>query len=80
MIDKAVSKAIARFGRTEWLLWRHANAGHAVASIEPLSVEQVQAIQRTMCDKHPAQLKMDFSCGAVSLACNSLNASTDLHQ
>jgi hypothetical protein len=32
-----------------------------------LTPQQEAHIQKTICDKRPEQLKMDFSCGAVPL-------------
>ena len=60
-----VSKTIARFEIFGLASLAPRTRGRRSGEDRALSVEQEQAIQRTIsiCDKRPEQLKMDFACG-----------------
>jgi len=57
----AVSKTIARFESQGLAGLAPRTRGRRSGEDRALSVEQEQAIQRTICDKRPEQLKMDFA-------------------
>ena len=56
----AVSKTIARFETSGLASLAPRTRGRRSGEDRALSVEQEQVIQRTICDKRPEQLKMDF--------------------
>ena len=57
----AVSKTIARFEESGQAALAPRRRGRRSGEDRALSQEQEQAIQRTICDKRPEQLKMEFA-------------------
>ena len=57
----AVSKTIARYEKLGFAALAPRTRGRRSGEDRALSAEQEQAIQRTICDKRPEQLKMEFA-------------------
>lgn len=56
----AVRRTLDLYEQGGWAAIRPADRGREVGQARTLSVDQEQALRKTICDKRPEQLKMDF--------------------